>query len=72
VDDVHLDHQVLVDELGRIAVVGVDAADLGRSDINPTRLLGGKEGVDGPLVGQIQLSVGPGDDMLDAASQETA
>jgi len=29
VDDVGLDHQVLVDELGRVGVVGVDAADPG-------------------------------------------
>jgi hypothetical protein len=29
-DQVRLDHQVLVDEIGTVAVVGVDAAHLGR------------------------------------------
>jgi hypothetical protein len=32
VDDIGLDHQVFVDELRRIGVVGVDAADLGRGE----------------------------------------
>ena len=29
VDDVRLDHQIVVEEVGRIGVVGEDAADLG-------------------------------------------
>ena len=32
VDDVGLDHQVVVEEVGRVGVVGEDAADLGRGE----------------------------------------
>jgi hypothetical protein len=47
VDDVGLDHQVLVDELGRVGVVGVDAADLGRGQIHLVGpLVAGKERID--------------------------
>jgi hypothetical protein len=44
VDEVRLDHQVLVDEIGTQAVVGVDAAHLGRRHEYEVRLFLLKEG----------------------------
>ena len=60
-DHVALDHQVLVDELGRVGVVGVDAAYLGGSEIDLVDALALEEGTDGGLVGQIKFGVGAGD-----------
>jgi hypothetical protein len=42
-DDIALNGQILVDELGRITVVGADAANLGRSQKNVCRPLLGKK-----------------------------
>ena len=57
VDHVGLDHQVVVDEIGRIGVVGVDSADPGRGQDDKVRLLGLHEITHGGLVGQIQLGM---------------
>ena len=71
-DDVGFDHQVFVDELRRVGVVGVDAADLGSGEVDLFGLFGSKEGVDGSLVGQIKLGVGAGDDVLAPGGLELA
>jgi hypothetical protein len=60
VDDVGLDRQVVADELGRVAVVGEDAADLGRGEEDVVGLFCGEEGFDGGLVGEVELGVGAG------------
>ena len=52
-NDVGLDHQVLVDELGRVGVVGVDAADFGGSQVHLGGLFLGKESLHGGLVGEV-------------------
>jgi len=62
-DDVGFDHHVLVDEFGRVGVVGVDAADLGGGEVDLAGLLGFEEGAHGGLVGEVELGVGAGDDV---------
>ena len=61
VDYVALDHQVLVDELGGIFVVGVDAPNLGRSQVDLIDLLLLEELRNRLLVGEIELTVGASD-----------
>ncbi len=61
VNHVGLHHQVLVDELGRVGVVGVDAADFGGGQVHLGGLFLCKEGLHGGLVGQVQLRMGAGD-----------
>lgn len=56
------DHEVLVDEVGGVDVVGVDAARLGRRQVDLMRLGPREEGTHGGLVGEIELGVGAGDD----------
>jgi hypothetical protein len=41
VDEVGLDHQILMDEVGRVAIVGVDAADPGGGQIDLVDALAG-------------------------------
>ena len=62
VDQVALDDQVLVDEVGSVSVVGMDAADLGRCDENVIRLFLGHELVHRLLAGQVELLARAGDD----------
>ena len=62
IDDVSLHHQVLIDEFGRVDVVGVDAAHLGSGQVDLVRLFFGKECVDGGLIRQVQFRVDTGDD----------
>ena len=63
-DDVGLDHQVVVDEVGRVGVVGVDATDLGGSEVDLIGPLGFKERAHGGLLGQVQFRMGAGHDAL--------
>ncbi len=63
VDDVGRDHQVLLDELGGIGVVGVDAADSGGCQVDRVDVLGGKERAHLLLVGEIELGVAARDDV---------
>jgi hypothetical protein len=63
-NDIGFDHEVVVDEFGRVGGVGVDAADLGGGQVDLARLFGGHEGPHGGLVGEIQLGVGAGDELL--------
>ena len=51
------------DELGRQAIVGLDAADLGRGDDELVDFVPLEEGVDGVLVEQVQLGVGGGEQL---------
>ncbi len=62
VNHIGLDHQVLVDELGRVGVVGVNAAHLGCGQVHLVGLFCGKEGAHSGLIGQVQLSVHSRDD----------
>lgn len=62
-DDVGFDHQVLVDEFGRIAVVGVDAANFGRGEVDLLGLLFGEEGVDCLLLGEVEFHVRAGKEL---------
>lgn len=57
IDDVGLDLEVDGDEIGRISIVGVDAANFGSSKDDIIRLLGGEEGVDIGLTSEIELGV---------------
>jgi len=52
-DNVALKHQVFVDEVGRVSVIGVNATHLGGTKIHFIYALGGKEIGDGGLVTQI-------------------
>ena len=69
VDDIGLDHQVLVDEVGRIAVVGEDAADLGGGEDHHVGPFGLQEGADVGLAGKIERLAVAGDDGGTAAFQ---
>ena len=63
VDDIGFDHHILIDEFGRVGVVGVDTADLGGGKIDLVGLLGFEEGAHGGLVGEVEFGVGAGDDV---------
>jgi hypothetical protein len=64
VDQVGLDHQVLVDEVGAEAVVGMDAADLGRRDENEVRLFPARKALRRRLVQQVEFGMGAGQDVV--------
>ena len=64
VDDVGLHHQVLVDEFGRVGIVGVDAAHLGSGQVDLVGLFCNKKGANGGLVSQVQFGMGTGNDAL--------
>lgn len=72
VDHIGLDHQVVADELRRVAVVGDDAADLGSGEEHILRLVFGKEGVGRGGVGQIEFGVRPLEDVRIAFRLEIA
>jgi hypothetical protein len=63
IDDVRLHHQVLVDEIGRIRIVGVDPPDLGGSQVDHLRLFGREERPYSALVGQVEFGPGAGHDV---------
>ena len=66
-DDVALDHQVFVNEVGGKGIVGVNAADFGGSQDNDIGAFGLQEIPDTPLIGQVQLGMRAGDDVRLAA-----
>ena len=72
VDDVGLDLEVGGDEVGGEGGVGVDAADLGGGEDDVARALGGEEGLDVGLAGEVELGVGPDDDGGEAEREEAA
>ena len=55
IDDIGLDHEVVVDELRRVSVVGVDAADPGSREVDLLWRLGGEELTYGVLFGEVEL-----------------
>jgi hypothetical protein len=62
----------VTDELRRVGVVGVNTADLGGSEVSLFGLFLRKKGVDRSLVGQVQLGVGAGNDVLAPGGLELA
>jgi hypothetical protein len=64
VNHVGLNHQVLIDEVSRVGVVGVNAAHLGCGHVDLVGLFLGEEGLHGSLVGQVELGVGASDDAV--------
>jgi len=66
VDDVDLDRQIVVDELGRVGVVRMNSANLGGSKKNVVRLFLSEEGLGGRLIGQIEIGVSPSQDVGEA------
>ena len=62
-DDVGLHHQVLVDEVGRVGVVGMNAADFGSGQVDLVGFFLGEEGLHCGLVRQVELGMGAGDDL---------
>lgn len=72
VDDVGLDLEVGGDEVGGEGGVGVDAADLGGGEDDVARVLGGEEGLDVGLAGEVELGVGAEDDGGEAEREEAA
>ena len=57
-DHVGLDHQILIDELGRVGVVGVNAAHLGGCQNHGVRTFRLKKVSHSSLVRQVQLRMG--------------
>jgi len=72
VDDVGLDHQVGVDELGRIGAVGMDTADPGGGQHHVIDGLAAEELPHVGLTGEIELGMGPGNDMRTSALLQPA
>jgi hypothetical protein len=72
VDDVGLDLEVGGDEVAGVGGVGVDAADLGGGEDHVAGLLGGEEGLDVGLAGEVELGVGADDDVGEAEGEEAA
>ncbi len=64
--------QVLADEVGRIAVVGVNAADPGGGEKHVVRPRLGEKGIHRRRIGQVQLPVGAGNQVLVALRLEPA
>lgn len=62
-DYVGLNHQVLVDEVGWVGVVGVDAAHQGGGQVHLIWPFQVEKPLHGGLIGQVKLSVGSGDDL---------
>jgi hypothetical protein len=63
-DDVHRDHEVLVEELDRVGDAGADAADMAGQMKHAVAAVVGKEPVDGGLVAQVELGGGGSHDIL--------
>jgi len=59
-DHIGLDHQVLIDELGRVAIIRPDPADLGRGEIDPRRPLGREAGIDRRDIGEVEFPMRAG------------
>jgi hypothetical protein len=72
VDDVRLDLEVVANEIGRVAVVGNDTADLRRSQEHVVGPLGREEAVDGCAVAQVESAAARGENAREAACCERA
>jgi hypothetical protein len=67
-DDVGLDDQVVVEELGRIGVVGEDAADLGRGEDDHVRSGLADPGLDLGLAAEVDADLAGIDAVQDLAA----
>ena len=72
VHDVRFDHQVGVDELRRVCVVGVNATDLGRRHVDLVDRLALEKGLDLALVGQVELAAGTRHDVHESTTAQFA
>lgn len=63
VNHIGLDHQIFVNELCRVSVIGINTANFGRSHVNLVWLFGSKKRTHSRLVGQVQFLAGAGDDI---------
>ena len=72
VDQIILNLKVLEQEVRRIRVIGEDAAHFRRRHEHVFRALGGVERLDVLLIGQIELSAGPPEEVLTAPGGEFA
>ena len=70
--DIHLQHHVLVHEVGQGCLVGNDASHLGGSQKDILGLLLLEEAVYSLLVYQVQFCMGAGDDVVVALSLQLA
>lgn len=66
VDDVGLDLEIDGDEIRRVGVVGVNAADFSGGEDHESGFLGGEEGLDVGLAGEVELGVGAEDEAGEA------
>ena len=71
-DDIHLEDDVLVHEVGGGGVVGDNASYLGGGEENVFRFLGGKESLDVGLTGEVELRVRTRYDVMVALAIEFA
>ena len=63
-DDIHFQNHIVVHKVRQGILVGYDAAYLRRSQKHILRLLPSEEGLHGVLPGQIQLLMGPGNNVV--------
>jgi hypothetical protein len=63
IDDVRLNHQVFIDEVSWISIIGVNAANFCGRQIDLIDLLRFKERPDGGLVDKVQLGAGASNDL---------
>ena len=72
VDDVAGDGEVVVEEVGWVGVVGVDAADAGGGEDHHCGPVLVEEGVGGGLVEEVEFGVGAGEDVGEAFGLEAS
>ena len=72
VDDVARDGEVVVEEVGWVGVVGVDAADACGGEDHHCGLVFVEVGVGGGLVEEVEVGVGAGEDVREAFGLEAA
>ena len=63
VDDIGLHHQVVVNEFGRVGIVGMNANNCGCDLVDLVGLFLSKKGLNSGLVGEVQLGMGAGDNL---------
>ena len=72
VDQIAGNHQIVLDEIGRLRVIGHDAADLGGGDNHQIRLFCPDKGSHGGLICEVQGCMGDGDDVMFASCHQLA
>ncbi len=63
IDDVGFNHQIVVNELGGVGVVGVYSAHLGSGQVDLIRFLGMEKSADGLLVREVEFGVSAGEEV---------